>query len=221
MGARGPRTARLLALALCGVACLGAGPQDEPAPPSAELDEWSAALETARADVASRGPWLELLANEPLDYDRQVAANAWAFDLAQSGDIDTAVEVQRVLHERLDAEWTVTNLAVSLTRLGRLDDTRAVLGDFLGRHPRSGTSWNYLGQAELGAGRPAAARAAWARAVVCGSDGATVSLARMALDAGHVASARAGFRVGADRRPPAPWSLRGWGLTCLPGSLEP
>ncbi|MHC4379423.1 MAG: hypothetical protein ACYS26_22720 [Planctomycetota bacterium] len=209
------RRGRFLALALLGAACLAAAPQEQ-AP-----DAWSAALDAARADVAERGPWLALLASEPLDYDRQVAANGWAFELAQAGDIATAAEVQRVLHERLDAEWTVTNLAVSLTRLGRLGDTRAVLYDFLERYPRSGTSWNYLGQAELGAGRLGAARAAWARAVVCGSDGATVSLARLALDAGQIDSARAGFRVGADRRPPGPWSLRGWGLTCLPGSLEP
>ena len=209
------RCGRWTAWTLLGAACLAAAPQEQ-AP-----DAWNAALEAARADSAERGPWLTLLSTEPLDYDRQVAANGWAFELAQAGDIATAVEIQRVLHERLDAEWTVTNLAVSLTRLGRLEDTRAALYDFLERHPRSGTSWNYLGQAELGAGHLGPARAAWARAVVCGSDGATVSLARLALDEGQIDSARAGFRVGADRQPPGPWSLRGWGLTCLPGSLEP
>jgi tetratricopeptide (TPR) repeat protein len=183
------------------------------------LDAWGAALEAAQADPDAREVWLELLARESLGFDRQVAANGWAFELAESGDLEGALRIQSILHERLDAEWTLTNLAVSLTRLGRLDETRERLNDFLGRQPRSGTAWNYLGQAELGAGRVAAARAAWARAVVCGSDGATVSLARLALDSGRTASARAGFRVGVDRRPAGAWSLRGWALTCLPGSL--
>ena len=206
---------RRAALALLGVTALAANPQEE------AQDDWSSALAAARADLSLRDTWLSLLAKEPLDYERQVAANSWAFELAQSGDLATAAEVQSVLHQRLDAEWTVTNLATTLTRLGRLEDTRALLYDYLERYPRSGSGWNYLGQAELGAGQLSAARAAWARAVVCGSDGATVSLARLALDAGQIESARAGFRVGADREPPGAWSLRGWGLTCLPDALRP
>jgi hypothetical protein len=101
------------------------------------LDAWGAALEAAQADPDAREVWLELLARESLGFDRQVAANGWAFELAESGDLEGALRIQSILHERLDAEWTLTNLAVSLTRLGRLDETRERLNDFLGRQPRS------------------------------------------------------------------------------------
>ena len=78
---------RRAALALLGVTALAANPQEE------AQDDWSSALAAARADLSLRDTWLSLLAKEPLDYERQVAANSWAFELAQSGDLAGANRV--------------------------------------------------------------------------------------------------------------------------------
>lgn len=198
---------------ICTLACAIAVPsasagstQDETAAEGQRL-----LAELHAVELQGNGPSLEL----------QQRAFAWSSERVAAGDLESAAEVQARLHAHLSAEWTAINLALTWTRLGRLDEAREMLGAFLEREPRNAAAWNHLGQLELGDGNPLQARRHWARAIACGSQGATVSLARLDWDQGRIESARVGFRVGAGRPDPDAWSLRGWALSCLPDQLAP
>ena len=92
-------------------------------------------------------------------------------------------------------------LADALTVAGRLDDARAVLEQVLAfdlppGHRHLGNAWAQLGEVESRAGEPAAARAAFARAVATHrANGSELELARALARRGH-AHRRAGHTDG-------------------------
>ncbi len=179
-----------------------------------------------------------VLAEQQLDSDAAAAAQAAAAGLAGStGDVagehqqlafeilvqlasegrhEQAEVLAAPLHERVAADWTAVNLCLVLSQTGRFDQADAVLHSQLPRSTDPAELWNQRALLASGQGHADLFRARLGRAVRLGSANAALSLARADALAGRLEAARAGYRAGCDRTPPAPWSLRGWALTLLP-----
>jgi len=147
---------------------------------------------------------------------------AWdhAVEEARSQRFDSALPIQEELHRRYQADWSLTDLALTYRQLGRRQQLEALFEEALQRAP-SADLWSQYAIATQGAGDERRARDYLGRALALGSKDASQVLARMDLVAGHREAARAGFRILILETPPPDWAWRGWGLTLLPDAFAP
>lgn len=154
----------------------------------------------------------------------QEAWQAWvqAYD-AYAGE--RALLLARAMHEVSGAIWSLEILEGTCRRLGLYDHAAAVIQEQLGRTPRGPDQVFLLERRALvaaGAGDESAQVEFLGRALAAGGVDAQQVLGRRALSAGRLDRARGLFRGLVERRTleggvNAPWALRGWGVTLLPG----
>lgn len=194
---------------------------EEPAPaePAPAVEGWELAKQQLGSDAAAAAQaaaaGLAGSAGEVAGEHQQLAFEI-LIQLASEGRHEQAEVLALPLHERVAADWTAINLCLVLSQTGRFDQADAVLHDQLPRSTDPAELWNQRALLASGQGRADLFRARLGRAVRLGSANAALSLARADALAGRLEAARAGYRAGCDRTPPAPWSLRGWALTLLP-----
>lgn len=184
-----------------------------------EVEGWELAAQQLGSDAAAaaRSAAAGLAASTgDVAGEHQQLAFEILVQLASEGRHAQAEVLAVPLHQRVAADWTAVNLCLVLSQTGRFDEADAVLHDQLPRATDPAELWNQRALLASGQGRADLFRARLGRAVRLGSANAALSLARADALAGRLEAARAGYRAGCDRTPPAPWSLRGWALTLLP-----
>lgn len=226
----GPRTELLrIVLAGLGGAEVGAAATRldalDPGPFSS-LESWFL-VDVMPAGPARTNRVLTLL-EDPAPLERWQLVVCWnvAVDEARALRLEQgALPIQARLHERYQADWSALDLALTLRKVGRREALEALFEDTLARARREGRPvpevWAQRGIAAAGFGDERRARDYLGKALAEGSESAAVVLGRMDLEAGHMESARAGFRASILNLPPPDWSWRGWGTTLLPRAHEP
>jgi len=147
---------------------------------------------------------------------------AWevGVDEARALRLDGARSIQEELHRRSLAVWSAMDLSLTLSRLGLAEAADRVLAEQIEREAAAGRDtgdlWSRRGTQTLGNGDEARARDYLGHGLARGSADAGVVLARLDLESGRIAEARAGFRALLLDPAPSPWAARGWGLTLLP-----
>jgi len=182
-------------------------------------DDWSRVRElfatdadaAATAAVRALGATTDVLPLELQQLCFEIGAG-----LAEKGELERAAELQAALHGNVRADWSAIDAALTLGRIGRGGEADALLAEHEARASFVGEIANHRGLLARGRGDDRAARGHFGRALVAGSRNASLSLARMDLEAGDGASARIGFRPGVDDAPAHDWALRGWALCLLP-----
>jgi hypothetical protein len=141
-------------------------------------------------------------------------------DEARALRLDGARGLQEALHRRALAAWSAMDLALTLNRLGDAQAADRVLSEQIERESAAGRPtgdlWAQRGTQALGNGDEVLARDYLGHGLARGSVDAGVVLARLDLDRGRLAEARAGFRALLLDPAPSPWAARGWGLSLLP-----
>ena len=151
-----------------------------------------------------------------------IEAQRLAFDAARRAadayELDLALAIQEALDERVGADWSAFNLALTLQKLGRVDAADSVYARLLTAAPkaRQASLWGQRGILALGAGRGVSGRAHLGHALALGDPDAAAVLAREDLARHNLIPARNGFRAALARNQAHPWALRGWGLSVLP-----
>jgi tetratricopeptide (TPR) repeat protein len=211
---------------------------------SAGRDASSLALRLARlrpSPFTSREQWLladllppgaERVQAVLVALEAPAVLSRWQFLLAWNTAVDEArnlrlaessLPIQHELHRRYQAEWSALDLALTYKSLGDRVAVERILAEAIrseeaaGRRPRD--LWEFRGIAALGFGDEQRARDYWGRAVMLGSAGAELSLARMDNGRGQTELARRSFRSLVHARPTQDWAWRGWGTTLLPAFL--
>lgn len=180
-------------------------------------DDAEAAELVQRLQVAAQG-------EEVPDGLIQEAWQAWvtAYD-GYAGE--RALLLARAMHEVSGAIWSVEILEGTCRRLGLYEHAAAVIQEQLTRTPSGPDQVFLLERRALvaaGAGDPSAQLEFLGRALAAGGVDAQQVLGRRALSAGRLERARGLFRGLVERQTleggvNAPWALRGWGVTLLPG----
>ncbi|MCZ6596028.1 MAG: hypothetical protein O7B99_00150 [Planctomycetota bacterium] len=134
--------------------------------------------------------------------------------------LQAALEIQEALHSRYQAAWSAADLALTASRAGAYGRSDAVLAAQIAVERATGrptgSLWSQRGIAALGSGDERRARDYLGSGCAQGSADAAVVLARLDLDRGRLAAARAGFRALLPAEEPSPWAARGWGMALLP-----
>ncbi len=164
---------------------------------------------------------------DPAPLERWQLLLAWNTAVEEARELrlaGAAIDIQRELHRRYQADWSAIDLALSLRNLGDAQGADQTLAQTIERETGAGRPtaelWSQRGIAALGAGDEARGRDFLGRALASGSDDAGLVLGRLDLVAGRADAARRGFRPSILRTPPADWALRGWGLSLLPAPAD-
>ncbi len=204
----------------------GAAPLSPPASAAADWpyageENWLAAEVLApsplRALAARKG--LEELGG-PVSSERIRLAWEIGVEEARALRLEGALDLQTALHQRSAAAWSASDLALTLSRLGRFAEADKVLQEQIAREEAQGASaadlWAGRGTFALGAGDEARGRDYLGVGLMRGSTDAGVVLARLDLEQGRLPEARAGFRALMLADEVHPWALRGFGIAHLP-----
>jgi tetratricopeptide (TPR) repeat protein len=184
------------------------------------------------ADLMAPGPERARLVRAALESPSTLSN--WQVVLAWSVGVDearalrlaeSALPIQRVLHERNHASRSAEDLAQTYRALDRREEAEQVLREAIAQEEATGRQapalWEERGLCALGFGDEPGARDYLGRALAQGSREAGLVLARMDLLAGRSQTARRGFQALILTEPPLDWAWRGWGTTLLPPPFEP
>lgn len=165
-----------------------------------------------------------LATTESLSREELLLAWNTAVDEALALRLSGTRSIQESLDARYRATWSAIDLALTYQRLGEGGRADAVLAEAIAREESLGRPtaelWSRRGIAAFGNGDDLDARHYLGRSLAQGFGDASVVLGLMDLLDGRLDAARMGFRASILSDPPAPWGLRGWGMTLLPRPLE-